>query len=391
MNAKVSVRFKTRVMNCDGTIASERPWESNLILDQGLNGLANSGVASVTGDPAKCFRNLFVGSGTNPNSVTNGAITFTQTLTQITASAPIFTLAMVGQLFKWGTGTGGVETYILTFIDNQNVTVDTSASVGATAGTIWNVTQTALQTPLHVATSYQLLAGNCGSTQSGNTMTHQRYFVVPQQALQYTVNEIGYNSDAIGTAAGSCVGRFVLSSSDVVANTQYYLVIMQVQVTYGPSNPTASGNVGTNINVAGTIMVETIGIVATQAIDGSTGLPAAGSGVLDCQVAGVKLRFPTATYAQNGSITGAAGPDWSANNINLGNQGWTYASLRGTMQMIFSASITTAGQTLYGIGIDIGATNIVLDVKFTTPQTAPVGLFQPDTVWQIVFDRILSN
>jgi hypothetical protein len=299
---------------------------------------------------------------------------------------------MVGQLFKWGTGTGGVETYILSFIDNQNVTVDTSASVGATVGTIWNVTQTTLQTPLHSAGSYQLLAGNCSSTQSGNTMTHQRYFIVPQQALQYTVNEIGYNAAAVGTAAGLCVGRFVLSSSDVVANTQYYLVIMQVQVTYSPSNPTASGNVGTNINVAGTIMVETLGTIATQVIDGSTGLPTGSAGVLDCQGAGIGLMLPTNTYTQNGAISGAAGPSWASGNLNLGSgTNWVYASRRGTMQATWTNSLTAAGQTLYGIGISQLNTNIVLDVKFTTPQTAPVGLFQPDTVWQIVFDRILSN
>jgi hypothetical protein len=61
------------------------------------------------------------------------------------------------------------------------------------------------------------------------------------------------------------------------------------------------------------------------------------------------------------------------------------------MQLGFTNSVTAAGQTLYGIGISTGVTDIVLDVKFTTPQTAPVGLFQPDTVWQIVFHRILSN
>jgi hypothetical protein len=392
MNAKISVRFKTRVMNADGTIARERPWESNLIMDQGLNGLANSNaVAGVGAGPAGCFQNLFVGSGTNPNSVHSGAVTFTQALAQITASAPIFTPAMVGQLFKWGSGTGGVETYIIAFIDNQNVTVDTSATVGATAGTIWNVTQTTLQTPLHQATSYQLLAGNCGSTQSGNTMTHQRYFVVPQQALQYTVNEIGYNAATIGTAAGNCVGRFVLSSSDVVANTQYYLVIMQVQVTYSPSNPTAMGNVGTNINVAGNLMVETLGTLATQVINGATGLPNGVPGALDAQATAVQLLFSTVTYTQNGGISGATGPSWTGNVLAMGSNAWVYASARGTVQMTFTNSITSTGETLYGIGISQTDTNVIVDDKFTTPQTAPVGLFQPDTVWQIVFDRILSN
>jgi hypothetical protein len=223
-------------------------------------------------------------------------------------------------------------------------------------------------------------------------MTHQRYFIVPQQALQYTVNEIGYNKDSIGTAAGSCVGRFVLSSSDVVANTQYYLVIMQVQVTYTPGNPTASPEVGTNIAVVGNIMVETLGVLATQVINGTTGLPNGVPGTLDCQGTAIGLVLPTNTYTQNGSITGAAGPSWAGGNLNLGSgTNWTYAAARGVMQMTFTGSITAAGQTLYGIGIAMTDTNIILDVKFTVPQTAPVGLFQPDTVWQIVFDRILSN
>jgi hypothetical protein len=385
-------------MNADGTIARERPWEKNLILDQGLNGMAGSaGVSGCRGNPAGWFSNLFVGSGTNPNAVTSGAVTFTQNNggglagTILAASAPIFTAGMVGQLFKWGTGTGGVETYILTFSDNQHVTVDTSALITVPAvGTIWNVTQTTLQTPLHSAGSYQTLSGNCGSTQSGNTMTHQRYFIVPQQALVYTVNEIGYNAASVGTAAGNCCGRFVLSSSDVVANTQYYLVIMQVQVSYTPSSPAASPNVGTNINVAGTIMVETLVAAATQAVASTGGTVAAG-GTLDQSQTAVSLFFPTTTYSQNGSITGAAGPNWTGSYLGMGANAWVYASLRGTMKMSFTNSVTAAGQTLYGIGISTGVTDIVLDVKFTTPQTAPVGLFQPDTVWQIVFDRILSN
>ena len=391
MKITTKMRVKTRIIDAaTGRTDKESPWGENLLFDQGLNGLAKSAaVAQCNARPAGLFTVCAVGSGTNPNAVASGAITFTQAAFTVTASAPIFTLAMVGQLFKYGSGTGGAEYYITGFTSNQIITVDTSATVGTpTVGTIWNVTQTTLQTGTLVNTSYQTLSGNCGTTLSGNQATHQRYFIFAPQVAPYTVNEIGYGDSNLTIPTQSVAGRYILSSSDVVAPTQYYLVIMQLVVTYGPATPVSVPNVGTNINTAGTLGLESIGLNALQQVlsNGTTSSP----GFLEDTTS---LLFSTATYTQNGTpaTTTTGGVDWSAGYLGLGTSTWAYASARGTMTLSYSLSMTTSGQTLYGIGVGPAAGQVQLDVLFTTPQTAPTGLFEPQTIWQAVYNRVLNN
>jgi hypothetical protein len=391
MKILTKARFKTRIIDsATGTVVKESPWGENMITDQGLNGLAtSSAVPSVNAHPAGIFSVCVVGGGTNPNAVASGAVTFTQVTNQLTASAPFFTFPMVGQLFKYGAGTGGAECYITGVTSDQVVTVDTSATVSTpTVGTVWNVAQGTLQTPLLVSTGYQTNSGNCGTTLAGNQATHQRYFVFAPQPAPYTVNEIGYGGNNLVTAGGYIAGRFVLGSSDVVAPTQFYLVIMQFIVTYSPANPSPVSSVGTNINTAGALALESIGANACQEVTSSGGTTIAGG--LD---SAADLYFATATYSQNGApqLTGSGGVNWTGINLDIGSGTWAFASARGAMTLGYNTSITTTGQTLYGIGIGPAAGQVQLDVLFATPQTAPTGLFEPQTVWRAVYNRVLSN
>ncbi len=397
MKIHVFGKCKTQIIDrATGRVVKDNDWIENLIFDQGLNALAGNGSGTLVAPPAGIFGACVIGGGTNPNAVASGAVTFTQDNggglagNILTASAPIFTLAMVGQLFKWGVGAGGVETYITGFTSNQIVTVDTSALIVVPAvGTIWNVSQTALQTPLYVNDGYQTLAGNCGTTLSGNQATHQRYFVFNAKDAPYGVNEIGYGRTSI--AAGSKIaGRFVLSSSDVIAPTQFYVVIMQVVVTYGPSAPSAVGNVGTNIDTTGMAMVETLDDNAVSQVTNTgstTNLAALEAGGMP------GLFFSTATYTQNGTpdLSPGSGVDWSAGYIDFGPAEWIFAAPGGKMSLTFNAAVNATGQMIYGIGIGPISQQIQLDVNFTTPQTAPTGIFQPNTVWTATYDRILSN
>ncbi len=61
------------------------------------------------------------------------------------------------------------------------------------------------------------------------------------------------------------------------------------------------------------------------------------------------------------------------------------------MTLTFTHSITTAGESLFGVALAGGGNSVAFDVKFTTTQTAPTGTFQPNTVFQIVYDRQLVN
>ena len=354
---------------------------------QGLNGLAGASGTPV-GNPSVIFASCNVGSGTNPNEVASGGITFTQATNIVTASGGFFTAAMVGWIFKYGTGTGGAEYYITGYTSSTVVTVDTSTTVSTpTVATVWNVTQTALQSGLYVNDSYQTAAGNCGTTISGGQATHQRYFKFNQKGTTYTVNEIGYGNGIL-TPTGLIAGRFVLGASDSISPSQFYVVIMQFIIVYGPVTPTAVSNVGTAINTAGTIMLEAINNVNAFAQVLSTGASSGVSALEENENVG--LLFSTAAYAQNGSPN-STGINWLSSYISPGTTNWAYAGSRGQMEATFTSSMATSGQTLYGIGISLYAGNIWLDVLFTTPQTAPVGTFQPNTVWKAVYNRVLSN
>lgn len=392
-NVMVSTRIKTRIIDAKtGRVVKERPWEKNLVLDQGLNALAQSSAQSLACYPASAATNIQVGSGTNPNAIASGAVTFTQSTTTITASANFFTAGMVGAIFKYGTGSGGAEYYITAFTSATQVTVDTSATVAVPeVATVWMVQQTALQTFLFRSATYQTNSGDCQTTQISNIQTHKRTYIIPQQVASYNVNEIGWNST---TSTTRCLGRLVLSSTDVVAPSNFYVVVLELSFTYLPSAPTAVGNVGTNVDTTGTLMFEDWTFLGT--VNSATGaaVVAAKGASLDGSKTVQAFYWPTATYTQNATI-GAATLTWSTVvQPTPGNISWVLAApaVRGKMTLTSTGSVSTSGQTLHGIGIGQNSLNNVgLDVKFTTPVTAPTGTFNPITVWSCTYGRTLTN
>jgi hypothetical protein len=381
-NVSVETRVKTRIIEAaTGKVLKESPWRKNLIMDLGLNGLAQqSGYASY---PAAFTTNCYIGSGTTPTSYASGAVTFTQASTTITASANFFTSGMVGGIFKYGTGTGGAEYYITAYLSPTQVTVDTSATVaGGLVATVWMVNQTALTSYLYTNTSYETTAGSCGRTLSGNVATMKRTFNFAQQATSYNVNEIGYS--AISKTA--LFGRIVLGATDVVPPTSFYQVILSVSFTYSPSAPTAVGNVGTNIDTTGTVMMEAWDI-GTINSDGT----ASGNQYLDASRV-ARFFLATADYTQNSAISSTA--DLVIGSvISVATTSWAFSGARGKMTLTFNTTITTAGQTLYGLclGDPIHATYCGFDLKLATPFTLPNGSFLPQAVFSVTYNRTLTN
>ena len=330
-----------------------------------------------------------VGSGTNPTSIASGAITFTQTGTTITASAAFFTAAMVGAIIKYGTGSGGLEQYITVYTNSTTVTVATSNTQTAIVGTVWMVQQTTLQTQLYSTNVYQTSAGSNGTTFASNAITFTRTFVFNAQASSYTVNEIGYASS--NTTA--IVGRIVLSSSDVIAPTYVYIVTIAITFTYLPGSPTAVLNVGTNINTAGTVMIEFWDLYAV-ATNGTIYAYLVGTGFLDGGVVGsqVTIGFPTVGYAQNASIATVAKASPTSFAALTGTSiNWVYtASSIGVSTATYAINTTSAGQTVYGLQVAVSGYQ-VFDILFTAPQTLPNGAFQGSVVFQRIYSRTLTN
>lgn len=385
MTTKVSVEYQTQIRDvATGQIVKKSPWRKNLVLDIGLNGLAQDTSQTLRCAPSSFGAKCLIGDGTNPNSFASGAVTFTQAGTTITASANFFTSAMVGAIFKYGTGSAGAEYYITAFTDAQHVTVDTSATVGSpTVATIWMVQQTVLQNLLFTSNVYE--ANQNGTTFSTNTVTHKRTFVFAHQNSPYNVNEIGWNN---GASNNKLCGRAVLGATDTVSVTQFYVVVLQVTFTYTPGSPTAVPDVGTGINVAGNAMLEwwATGRIAS---DGSV---TGGNAVLD----GIGfdtgfIELATTTYTQNSSVQ-TSNTLAFATSISLGSGSFNYvAASRGVMQMQVAANISTNGETAFGVAVSETAQHPAFDVKLTTPFTLPVGAFVPTVTFQSTYDRTLTN
>jgi hypothetical protein len=388
MNVSVKTTIETRIMDAKTGKPVKTQKKDNLILDSGLNAMARSNTLGLACFPATASNVCLIGGGTNPNSIASGAVTFTQSGTTITASGSFFTSAMVGCIFKYGTGSGGAEYYITAFTNATTVTVDTSATVASpTVATVWFVQQTTLQTFLFASSTYQTNTGDCGSTISGNQVTHKRTYVFAQQGSPYTVNEIGYASSLVSNRV---LGRVVLGSSDVVGTTNFYVVVISITVTYSPSTPLAVTNVGTNINTAGTLMIEGMNCTVVTSTGGTAANPgSAPSTILDNTGT---LMFKTATYTQNGTINSSSGAS-AASRLDAGSGSWVNDNTRvGSATLSTTSSFSTTGQTLYGFGFrDTNVVGLWLDVLFTTPQTAPTGTFIPSSVWRLTYTRTLVN
>lgn len=387
MGISVGVSFQTMIMDAKtGNPVKINPKRSNLVLDTGLNALAKSSGACCIGDS---FAALRIGGGTNPNSYPSGTTTFTQSATTVTASAAFFSSSMVGGILKYGTGSGGTEQYITGYTSTLVVTVSSSATVAATIGTVWMVQQNALQSLQYSTATYRVLTGDNSETYSAGQMVLQRTYVNGVQSAPYTVNELGWNSSTGGT---NIFGRIVLPSSDVIGTSNFYVVILQMTVTFLPNAPAAVANVGTGINTAGNIMIEWFNFSGINA-DGSTNLKV--GLCLDQNGANLQSSFITANYVQQTSLTSVAAWPLTVGAVagQSGTVAWTFSGNVGICTLTAASSTTTTGQTCYGISLANPGNGfqIVADVQLTTPVALPNGVFIPTTVWQMQYARTLTN
>lgn len=388
MKIDVSMKFKTRTMCAKtGRCLKERPWQNNLLLDAGLNSMAQklTGIAYCV--PAALTTFAQVGSGTTPNSFASGAVTLTQATTAVTASAGFFTAGMVGGILKY---LSGVQVRITGFTSSTLITVDTSLTIGTpTTGTVWMVQQTALVTKLFETNTYQTNAGDCQTTFTGaNQINLQRTYTIAPQGSPYTVNELGYSP----ISGALCAGRAVLSSSDVVGTSNYYVIVIVLQLVYSPSTPTAVLNVGTNINTAGNAMFEafSIGRISSTGVVTTPSAGASFVGMDGTTNSGMMLCLSTWTQNSAPDQTGQ-GPLPASTLAISGLPSWTFSGSVGKMTLTISGSATTAGQTLFGIAATRPASGgyLSFSVKFTTPFTLPTGTFSPATVFSVTYSTTL--
>jgi hypothetical protein len=381
-----------------GRVVKASGWISNTVLDAGLNNQAAGNVCGF-GD---FFLYCKVGSGSAPIKIQNPSVTFTQSGTTITASAGFFTSTMTGAIFKFGSGSGGVEQYI-TYVDATHATTTFSQTVGTgTAGAVWMVQVSGLTA--WTATSSTWATQVSPVVIASNVLTLTRTMNFATQSAPMTVNEVGYSQN--NNSDGTCNGMIVLGSSWVVSTSQFLQVTWQLAFTLSPGAPTAVGNVGTSFNTAGTAMINNFD---NEIVDGS--------GVTQeyltshfcnlCDWVGATdftMGFVSALQSLPTTIgqTTGAGPGitdiyqvgnfGAASRATVGN-GTSQIGVQSTRSVTFS--IATAGETFNHIafGYSTSPTGMtwIFALNLANPQTLPNGTFAGAASFSNTFSRVLFN
>lgn len=219
-----------------GRVVEDRPWQNNLILDQGLNGIA---VRSWQASFAYCA----AGTGNDSTQYDSSTTTATQSTTTITTSANFFDSLPgngVGMLIRWDSG----ETAKITaYTSPTEVTVSNSASVSAGEFTVYAVNQTSLETEARRSTGYLTGAGNCGTSIVGNVLTMKRTyeFDAVTDPGGENITELGFSWDADDDPDGDNLFSRVLIAGGAVAVAQTFQlrVIYELAVTVEPDTAQA--------------------------------------------------------------------------------------------------------------------------------------------------------
>jgi hypothetical protein len=373
------IRARCRVRSADGRRTGWLPWKKNLIMNAGLDGVA-------VGSWELLMRQCGSGTGSNPVSNPSGAITFTQAGNVVTASAPFFQSTDVNAILKYGVGSAGAQQTVVSFTSSTIVNVSSSATVPSTVGTLWYVTQTALQSP-H-ATTVTYVAGANGSTfvTSTGVATLQRTFLFAAEVGTVTITELGWFK-----TGSTMLGRVVLAGAGVtLVATQQLEVQLQVLVTYSPVSQVAVSDVSGGVwNTAGTLILEWVnstvsasGIFDWIASNGTAGQESCFSAQGGQQAVQASIgAYSQHTSTQAGTGT-ACGFDQAA---VLG----TYTTGTYTTTWTGTFSISNAVGTISVIGFGPNG-NFCATIALTTPQVKDSSHTLAFT-WQTVWGRILTN
>jgi hypothetical protein len=224
MHASLAGRLRIAVLEA-GCIVEERDWESNLILDQGLDLLA-------TVHFNQLFAACCVGNGTDPTNI-RPAATATASGATLTASAPTFSSADLDSDVRFDTGQ---YAKIQSVTDSQHVTLFTSITVStATAFTILRTNQAILDNEIERTVQCSAVPGaNLTSSEDDTlligTVLLQRTFLFPAAANTQTFTEVGFSNQAI--AGANLFSRVLLSSPITVQGPAGAFGGQQLQVTY---------------------------------------------------------------------------------------------------------------------------------------------------------------
>jgi hypothetical protein len=203
----------------NGIIVKEYPIQSNLILDQGLDKIAQMRFADV-------FTNCAAGTGTTPTQDL-GAAPASQAGTTVTASGASFGAGDVGKLIVWS---GGAQAKITVYTDPQTVTVDRTQVVPQSSFSMYRVNQIGLTTEIKRSNQYITTPSSCGTLEQPNRLGLLRTYIFPQETATVTYTEIGV-SDASSPGA-NLFSRILLATPVTVQGPAGQVPGQQLELAY---------------------------------------------------------------------------------------------------------------------------------------------------------------
>lgn len=232
-------RVKVQVVE-NGKVVIDRPWQDNLILNQGMNNLGASTIAGVY----SCWVNLMLhcaaGTGTRPTSVSSDTTVGSYSAGVFTSSGGsyVFTDALlaIGSLIKMTSGANSGTVMRITGITNaNNVDVVFESGSAAASGTfdVFYAHQVGLETEVAREISYLSGASNCGSSFASNILTHKRTFDFASPGGTTNYSEIGLSH--LVASGNNLNMRIKLASPVPVTNIRQLRVVYQLSLTLTPA------------------------------------------------------------------------------------------------------------------------------------------------------------
>lgn len=333
---KVKGRVRCQVIDSKtGKVKRDYGWQNNLILNQGMDGIA-------TRSWAASFSTFARGTGTTPTQDDSGTTTAAQSGTTVTLSGGAFLLTNTatdaGKMIKWDSGE---EARILTVAGGgASCTVANSATVGAGEFTVYRTNQTGLATEVSPrSTSYVTGTGNNDTTYNAGagTQVMKRTVDFPIEVGSVSYTEVGFSHTA--TVASNLFSRILLSAPIALVADDQFRVIYELTITLTYTTPQAVTPTITNwASTDGDQMIEHFGMDTV----GTTGTTTAASAYVNdvSRISGVRFFLSNSTTALSGSIGVGVNPPTNRN-------GSAFNSKASTLDSYVALSFTATRRVIF--------------------------------------------
>jgi len=263
------VRFERVIKDCWGlpAVVEITPWFDNLILNQGLDGIA-------TQSWADSFLYCAIGLGTTPTVDDAGATVAAQSSSTVTLSGGSFTFTDTstdaGKMIRWSTGQ---ESRIVLVNSPTSVQVaDAKTVFPAQTFKVYRTNQVGLTTETARSNTYFTDAAGCGTflnPGAGQVLLWRAFdFPVNGTPSPIIYKEVGFSSS--GSSGNNLFSRVVPLSIPLVGPGQFLRVTYLLSVAMRPAVPISrSLAIPGWSNTAGTEALETWGIMGVDT-DGSS-------------------------------------------------------------------------------------------------------------------------